>query len=519
MMGLSNMKKNHRWVFSLIDALFLALLLGYVFLGLTRVPFHGDESTFIGMSMDWEYIFEDRDPQKAAFHPNSNSPQENQRLLIGSVNPLTIWMAWKIAGMSREDINGMWIWYSPGGDEWVYNIQLGNMPDAHLLDVARFPSTLFCAASIIVIFVIALVVSRSRPAAWVAAFLYATTPSVLVNGRRAMQEGAMLFFSSLVILLGLFMARELRATIPRWRRLMGGFVLLGFTCGFALASKHTSALIIVPVFLMLFLFCWVSRGRWLTEENGNVFLRLLAFWLGAGFLGLAVFYVLMPAWWSFGLHWLLLFSFSLLCFLLGLAGTGWKRQALRIVPILTVILITALAPRSWSGVYCPIQISLEAREVLTRELLSNGKVLPTTSARIHEMARQLLVADAQYYESYQWDNQPGEQDQIRIYENAWLDGRGGGKVWGTAMFLLIVGGVLVVLTIRRGWEAWFLLLWAAVPTGIILITNLLAWQRYYLVLIAPWSVLAGFGVMPLVSAEFRQSIRRFTAKIFSKPVD
>ena len=213
-------KESHKIIFRLLDRIFLALLGAYVFLGMTRVPFHGDESTLIRLSTDFAYIFQDRAIQKVIYHPATGYglAEQYQRELTGSIDPLTIGMAWSAAGMDRSDLNGFWLWSPPGvSDEWAFNVQMGNMPGTRLLDIARIPSTLFTALSIAVVFVIALGLSRSRPAAWIAAFLYATTPSILVNGRRAMQEGGLLLFTSLVVLGTLYILRLIREEKLRWQ--------------------------------------------------------------------------------------------------------------------------------------------------------------------------------------------------------------------------------------------------------------------------------------------------------------
>jgi hypothetical protein len=55
-------------------------------------------------------------------------------------------------------------------------------------------------------------------------------------------------------------------------------------------------------------------------------------------------------------------------------------------------------------------------------------------------------------------------------------------------------------------------MWLVVPAVILLMTNPLAWQRYYIILIAPWSVLAGFAVVPLTSSGIHRSIRKFLSR-------
>jgi hypothetical protein len=505
-------KKSLRIDPRLLDGLFLACLGVYIFLGLSRVPFHGDESTFIRLSLDYAYLFQDRDIAKVAYRADLDfwSEEQFQRVLTGAVNPLSIGLSWNLAEMDRGGVNGFWRWYPRGADEWTYNVRAGNMPAAALLNVARIPSTLFTALSIVVVFAAAHLLSRSRPAAWLAALLYAAAPAVLVNGRRAMQEGAMLLFTSLVVLCGLLVARELRVALPRRGRITLEFCLLGVVSGCALASKHTSALVLAPVYLALTILILRSSGG----ENRISRLRLLSGLCGSGLLGLSVFYMLMPVWWSFPLHWLLLLCLSALCFCLMIAGSGWSGWFLRALPAAAVIGLTLARPVAWDSVYQPIRIIVEGRAELTRVHNTLGLDLPTYGARVGEMADQLISARTQYYESLVWDTLEEEQAQIRTYEAAHLDGRGGGAGWGIVIVILIFGGMLALLFHRHGWESFYLFLWMFVPALGLLLVNTLAWQRYYLVLIAPWSVLAGFAAVPLTSSVWIGRIR----KMFSRKI-
>jgi 4-amino-4-deoxy-L-arabinose transferase-like glycosyltransferase len=93
-----------------------------------------------------------------------------------------------------------------------------------------------------------------------------------------------------------------------------------------------------------------------------------------------------------------------------------------------------------------------------------------------------------------------------------LDGRNGGTVWGIIVLVLVAGGLWVTLAARRGWETLFLILWLIVPAVILLITNSLPWPRYYIMLIAPWSVLAGFAAVPITSSDFLGSVRKFLVR-------
>jgi len=507
-----DVKNNHKIFFRLLDGIFLTLLGTYVFLGMTRVPFHGDESTLIRLSMDFAYIFQDRAVQKVIYRPTTGfwSQEQYQRVLTGSIDPLSIGVAWSAAGMHRGDLNGFWLWPDPYvADEWAFNVQLGAMPGPRLLDIARIPSTLFTAISIFVVFAVALGLSRSRPAAWIAAFLYATTPSILVNGRRAMQEGALLLFASLVVLCTLHILRLLREVNIRWSRILLGYGLLGLASGLALASKHTSVLVIAPAFLAIFILLWFAGGKLEPQEKTAMHFRLLFGLFGAGLLGISVFYILTPVWWFFRFHWIILLCLSVICFTIGLPRPGWRIGVARTVSVAGLLLITAFFPRAWSGIYQAIGITLQVRADIMVSQQTPGMELPTLESRIGEMGDQLLFAKTQYYESHLWDDLKEEQAQIRVYEDSRLDGRGGGTIWGIIELMLVVGGLWVALFRRRGWETLLLGMWLAVPAVILLITNPFAWQRYYILLIAPWSVLAGFAAVPLTSSGFTAGIRKF----------
>ncbi|MBN8619501.1 MAG: hypothetical protein J0L63_11385, partial [Anaerolineae bacterium] len=133
----------------LFPYLWLVLLIGYVLAGVEVVPFHGDESTQIYMSRDYAYQFIERDYEKLMYSDTPVSPTEQQlRLLNGTVNKYLIGLAWHSSGYTVNDINEQWDW----GADWQYNQQNGHAPSADLLQVARWPSALLLAGSVVVMF-------------------------------------------------------------------------------------------------------------------------------------------------------------------------------------------------------------------------------------------------------------------------------------------------------------------------------------------------------------------------------
>jgi hypothetical protein len=508
--------KNAR-ILPYLDALFCVFLGAYVFLGVTRVPFHGDESTLIRMSVDYVNIFQGLDLQSIIYNPDPGfrSVEQSLRIQTGTIDPLVIALAWSAAGIPRSEINGFWIWYPPGAaNEWTFNVEAGNMPGTRLLHIARIPSALFLALSILAVFAAAFRLSHSRPAAWIAAFLYASTPSILVNGRRAMMEGGMLLFTSLVVLCALYLVRAMRRENPNWRGINLGWIGLGLAGGLAFACKHTSILVIAPVYIGIFILIWFTGRELESRPKAALHFRLVSGLLGSGALVLSVFYIFTPIWWFYRYHWLILLCLSTLAFLAGNANPGRWIKLFGIIPVVFLLVITLAFPQAWSGVFQPLQIIVEARSNALRDGEEMaGRPLARVKTRIRVMAEQLLFAKAQYSEAYSWDGLAEKEAQIRIYEDARLDGRGGGPAWGVVMFLLIAGGFGGAFLRRREWEMMILFLWLVIPTVIILVTNPLIWQRYYLILIAPWSVLAGFAAVPLSSSEFRKRVRT----LFTKP--
>jgi 4-amino-4-deoxy-L-arabinose transferase-like glycosyltransferase len=253
--------------------LYLAALVAYIIAGAWLVPFHGDESTQIYMSRDYAYTFLQRDLSRVFFSLNPTSPQEQDlRIINGTVNKYTMGLAWHLVGFDVADVNEQWDWGAP----YAYNVETGHHPGADLLRVARLPSALFTAAGAVVVFLIGTQLG-GRPTAVAASFLYATNPIILVNGRRAMMEGSLLFGEVLVVLAGILFAQS----AYRWRYAL----LLGGAMGFALASKHTNVFTVMLVFALCLGYIIVTDWRRI--------LRLI----GAGALAAAVFLALNPAWW------------------------------------------------------------------------------------------------------------------------------------------------------------------------------------------------------------------------------
>lgn len=263
----------------LLDAFWLLILMGYVLAGVPLTPFHGDEATLVYMSHDYAYQFIDRDLSLIAYQPQPSSPQEQElRLLNGTINKYSIGLAWHLAGFTAADLNEQWDW----GADWNYNQQYGHAPSAALLLIARLPSALFTALSVVVMFGIAYTLA-GRPAAYLASLFFALNPAILLNGRRAMMEGSLFFFALLVVLVGIWFVRR-----RSWRAALA----LGLAGGLALASKHTALFTVGSVYLACGLLPLLARDS--RTQLGRYYAQLFA----AGLLTMVMFLALNPAWWG-----------------------------------------------------------------------------------------------------------------------------------------------------------------------------------------------------------------------------
>jgi hypothetical protein len=304
-----------KWV--LLETLFLLGLAAYVLAGREAVPFHGDESMLIAMSRDYYYLVQTRNLEPVLYDPNpapddlAAAVDHHLRIVTGTISKMTIGLAWDLAGMTADDLNGPWIWGVP--DEWAWNQDHHNRSST---GSAHRPYTVhgIYRAERDSVFGIARRVVPGRWGAWAAALIYATHPAVLVNGRRAMMEGSLLLFSALVILIALWVERDLlRAT--RYRVVW--FVMLGVASGLALASKHSAVITVAAVFSALALAplrdkvplsrrggaCSALAGEgdlggeaWKKSGSAHGF-RVIVLVFGAAALALLTFLALNPAWW------------------------------------------------------------------------------------------------------------------------------------------------------------------------------------------------------------------------------
>ncbi len=427
------MSDPRRALWRALDVLWLAVLAVYVLAGVGDVPFHGDESSLIAMSRDYYHLVQKRDIEPMLYDPTPADPMDQElRLINGTVGKVAMGFAWDMAGLTVADLNEPWLW----GADWEFNARTGHVPGERLLRAARLSSAALAVLSVAAVFAIAWI-AGGRPAAWAAALIYATDPVVLLNGRRAMMEGAHLAFSTLAVLAAVWVVREQARSNWRGRRLAAGYAALGALAGLAVASKHPAILAAGLAFAAVTVQPLVARaGRAKQMDWHGHGLRVV----GAGLLMVVVFLFLNPAWWSDPLH-------------------------------------------------MPRRVLDMRRPLLDQQVAGYGGY-ERLGERLEGLARQAFGVEPQYYEAPGWDEWIA--GEIAQYERSILAGRAGGWGWSVLLAALTLVGTAALA--RRGYLGLSVLGWAAGTALVLFVVTPLAWQRYYLPLHPPLAVVAGCGV-------------------------
>ena len=197
--------RNNKLFRSGMDIAWVALLSVYILMGATLVPFHGDESSKIYVGRDYYYIFLQGDLAKIKLDTKRSASADEYRANLASGTISNMIYGWLAAnnGFAIEDLNDDWHW----GQSYDWNSENNRVPDAQLLRQARLASSVQLALAAALFFVFAKR-SINRPTAYVASLLYALHPSVLLNGRRAMQEGSHALGLMMILLTALWLIRE-----------------------------------------------------------------------------------------------------------------------------------------------------------------------------------------------------------------------------------------------------------------------------------------------------------------------
>lgn len=434
-----------RWI--IVDVIYLAALMVYALLGTSLVPFHGDEAMQIYFSGDYEVAVLQGNPSALTTRPPYDIDSDPQlRILNGSVHRYLVGLARQISGIGVEQLppHPGWDW----GLLYDRGVETGHRPSDALLMAGRWSSSALLALSAPLAFGLGWIVGK-RPGAYLAAGLIMLNPIVLLNGRRAMQEGALLFFGLAVVLTAAWIARKRALSKPVSPLL---WALLALTGGLALASKH-SALPFIGGAL-----AWVFLGE-LTHFRLRSFLKT----------------------------------------------TG----ALVVCGLLMVALFFALSPALWDDPVSRFRDLLQVRATLLDIQVAGD---PTSLGyRAVGLLVQPFMVPPQFFEVASWGEAAAITGEIGRYLASGLSGLPFASVLGAVATGLMLAGMAVALLRRvRPFGDWAtavgLFAWWGI-TALSLLANPLPWQRYFLPLIPPAALFAAIGALGLWAAA-RQLMRR-----------
>jgi hypothetical protein len=451
--------------FRFIDPIWLLILAAYILAGAPLVPFHGDEATQIYMSRDYSYQFIERDLNRVLYsQPPVSAQEQHLRLLNGTVNKYLIGLAWHLGGFTVTDVNEQWDW----GADWNYNQTTGHAPSAELLMISRWPSAGLLALGLLPMFLLGKKLG-GRPAAYLAALLYALHPALLINGRRAMMEGSFITFSLFVVLFAVWLldARSGRGKLV-------AAVGLGIAAGLALASKHTALFAVAGVYAGLgVLLAWVAVRNASSDEirvgtEKNV-----------GGIG--------PR------HAVPLQKHVPRHFLNDI--NPWHLISLTLTSaLLAALTFVALNPAWWGDLAARTGEVLRLRQELLAGQTAAFGGYADWGERLAGFARQTFAALPQYYEIPAWQEYIG--DQIARYEASGLAGIGGSVLFGVIVFVLTLLGLWALWQDKQRSIAarWIIAVWALTALAAVLLLTPIEWARYYLPAIPAAILLASLGI-------------------------
>ncbi len=396
--------------------------------GFPMASFHGDESDFIYYSRDYATTFSDQDLQSIV-RSGSRGRMQN-----GTVIPYSIGLAWHLLDVSPEGLpQYTWLWY----EGYDINLRWGTRPSQAMLLAGRLPSALFLCLSVAIMFGL----GKQFGGRWLAypvSGLYAIHPVVLLNGRRAAQEGALLCFGLLCILIAVVMVQK---------RSRGGGALWAWWAALILAGGLTLA----------------------SKHSGLIFI--------AGALG-----------------------WPLIARLIEARQGRWPLLAAQAVAVglLSVAVFIALTPVLWQHPFDRLKELVVHRYELMQVQVRDAPGSPTTlGERIAGIVTQPFVTPVEHFESPRWKSYPVITAEIDRYMASPFAGLEAGPVLGTGLTVLFGLGLGIALCPRlrpdsSGTLSLGLLPWLVV-TLVYLLLNPLPWQRYYLPLIPIAVLLAGIG--------------------------
>ena len=424
----------------LLSAAWLIGLAIFILVGVPYASYHGDETTQLYSSHDYATLFLKLDPQALLVEWPIDNELEYLRIADSTTSRYTIGLAWHLAGYSESDLptaNFNW------SLDYAGNKALGLIPDQRLMIVMRLPSAIFLALSAIAVFGIGYCFG-GLPMAFFVSGLYVLNPVILLNGRRALQEGSLLFFGLFTVLIGIIISLRRERGKPISFFL---WVALTVTGALTLVSKNNGFIYIAAAFLWIFLPEMLRRG--------------------------------MRAFLTVGIR-------------------------LTICGVLLIGLFIALSPGLWSNPLLRIRDASLARiSAMNGQMHDDSIEAPSTmSRRVNDIFTQPFIKPLAHSEGSYTNLDAAQHDLIAAYDASPISGIHFGMPLGVPLTLLAIFGFIVnflpgVRTYRSFALSIGMLTWLFINIGVLLWLPL-PWQRYFLSLIPVYTVFAAVGLWSLV---------------------
>ncbi len=422
-----------------IDIVLLIALFLFVISGIKIVSFHGDEPMYIYMSKDFNTAFIEKRPMDLITHPPYDFETDSQlRILNGSVNRHVIGLSFYLADIDSSSLPPRpgWNW----GLSFEDNVKTGHLPTDEMIFLARLSSAIFLGLSSIVIFLIGRSVA-GRPLAYFAGIFYTLNPIVLLNGRRAMMEGYLLFFGLTSILFGILISKNRTEGKKMIWAYWLGLILFSAV---ALASKQTAIIFVIA-------------------SHGWIFISEIL---------------------NFNPKRILKTCIKLL---------------ISLIIILSIFI--ALSPALWSSPYNRLQDLVKTRKVLMSAQVGSNPM--SAKDRVKSIILQPFINPVSHFELSYWATFRPVALQIDNYNSSILSGFHFGKYFGLFLTsLAFIGAVVLFFAKLRPDKiskrnAGGLIIWLTVFVCALML-NPLPWQRYYLPMIPIFTILSGIGVISLL---------------------
>jgi len=155
----------------------------YAIWGVSRVPFHPDESTYLFMSADIDLALSN--PASLAWKPEKVLDlREHYRAIDAPITRYLLGLGRSVAGLPALPAD--WSWRA----NWENNQQAGALPDVQLLWAGRLAMTLLLPVSLFFIYLIGRRMG-GEASGLLAVVLLGSNALILLHTRRAMTEGAL----------------------------------------------------------------------------------------------------------------------------------------------------------------------------------------------------------------------------------------------------------------------------------------------------------------------------------------